>query len=86
MFCSNVQDFSFVTGKEVAVIGGGNSVLHTFENLQAIARMIYLHSDEPLSADAAHVELARRYRNLQIREWAGLSFGRKARPKRRASR
>jgi alkyl hydroperoxide reductase subunit F len=68
VFYGNAQDFSFVSGKDVAVVGGGNSALHIVENLHTIARLIYLLSDYDLSADPAHVELARRYRNLQIRE------------------
>jgi alkyl hydroperoxide reductase subunit F len=51
VFYGNIQDLSFVQDKDVAVIGGGNSALQIVENLQSIARGIYLVSATKLTAD-----------------------------------
>ncbi len=68
VFYGNVQDYSFVAGRDAVVIGGGNSALQLVEDLHTVARRITLLSDFDLTADAGPVEQVRRYRNLTVRE------------------
>ncbi|HEO65206.1 MAG TPA: YHS domain-containing protein, partial [Spirochaetes bacterium] len=49
IFYGNLQDFSFVQGEDVAVIGGGNSALQVVENLHGIAKNIHIISDLKLT-------------------------------------
>jgi alkyl hydroperoxide reductase subunit F len=64
VFYGNIQDFSFVHGEDVAVVGGGNSALQIVENLHTIAKNIYLISDTELTGDAVIVERVSRFENL----------------------
>ncbi len=64
VFYGNIQDLSFVQGEDVAVIGGGNSALQIVENLQRIAKSIYLVSATKLTADPVIIERDRRLTNL----------------------
>ncbi len=61
----NIQDISFVQGEDVAVIGGGNSALQIVENLQGVAKDIYLVSDAELKADPVIIERVNKFKNLQ---------------------
>ncbi len=65
IFYGNIQDFSFVQGEDVAVIGGGNSALQIVENLNTIARNIYIVSDSRLTADPVIVERVSAFKNLK---------------------
>lgn len=64
VFYGNIQDFSFVQGEDVAVIGGGNSALQVVENLHTVAKNIYLISDMELSADPVIIERVNHFKNL----------------------
>ncbi len=65
LFYGNIQDFAFVQGKAVAVVGGGNSALQMVENLHSVAHSIHLISDSELSADSAIIENVNRFSNVQ---------------------
>lgn len=68
IFYGNIQDFSFVQGKDVAVIGGGNSALQIVENLHGTAaRNIRLVTDV-ITADPANRESVSRFDNLRLFE------------------
>lgn len=64
LFYGNIQDISFVQGEEVAVVGGGNSALQLVENLQTIAKSIYLISDSELTADDTIIQRVSQFKNL----------------------
>lgn len=68
VFYGNIQDYSFVQGEDVAVIGGGNSAIQMVETLHGVARQIYLVSDLTLSADSLDVERIKGFENLKIFE------------------
>ena len=68
LFYGNLQDYSFVQGKDVAVIGGGNSALQMAENLHSVAGTIHLISDFEITADRSVVERVTRYRNVRVYE------------------
>jgi len=68
VFYGNIQDYSFVQGKDVAVIGGGNSALQITENLHTVARNIYLLSDDILTGDSAIVDRINHFNNLHLYE------------------
>ncbi|NOY09624.1 MAG: FAD-dependent oxidoreductase [Spirochaetes bacterium] len=68
LFYGNIQDYSFVLGEDVAVIGGGNSAMQIVENLHTIAKNIYLISDFELNADPAIIKQVTSYKNLKIYE------------------
>ena len=65
VFYGNIQDFSFVQGKDVAVIGGGNSALQIVETLHSVAGNIYIISDTELTADSVIIERVSRFKNLK---------------------
>jgi alkyl hydroperoxide reductase subunit F len=64
VFYGNIQDISFVHDEDAAVIGGGNSALQIVENLQTIAKNIYLISDTKLTADDIITERISQFKNL----------------------
>jgi alkyl hydroperoxide reductase subunit F len=64
VFYGNIQDYSFVQGEDVAVIGGGNSALQIVENMHTIAGKIHLISEYELTADHSQIERVDRYKNL----------------------
>lgn len=64
----NVQDFSFVEGEDVAVIGGGNSALQMVENLRTVARSIHIISDRDLTGDAKVIERVSKFENVNTHE------------------
>ena len=64
IFYGNIQDFSFVQGEDVAVIGGGNSALQIVENLHTVAANIHLVSDFQLTADPAIIERVEKFEKL----------------------
>jgi len=68
IFYGNIQDLSFAQGKEVAVIGGGNSALQIVENLHTLAENIYLISTTELSADPGIIERVSHCKNIRIFE------------------
>ncbi|MBI5639991.1 MAG: FAD-dependent oxidoreductase [Nitrospirae bacterium] len=68
VFYGNIQDFSFVQGEPVSVLGGGNSALQMVENLANVAGDIYLVSDMKLTADPVIVERVKRIPHLEIYE------------------
>jgi len=68
VFYGNIQDYSFVQGKDVAVIGVGNSALQITENLHTVARNIYLLSDDILTGDSAIVDRINHFNNLHLYE------------------
>jgi len=72
VFYGNIQDYAFVQGEDVAVIGGGNSALQIVENLCAVAREIHLISDENLGADRAIVNRVEQFENLHVYEKAAV--------------
>ena len=75
VFYGNVQDYSFVQGRNVAVIGGGNSALQMVDNLHTVADTIYLVSEYELTADRPIIDRVSRFPNLQTIENAKvLSF------------
>jgi thioredoxin reductase len=45
VFYGNLQDYSFIQGEDVGVIGGGNSAIQIVENLHTIAKKIHLISE-----------------------------------------
>jgi len=76
IFYGNIPDFSFVEGKDVAVIGGGNSALQIVENLRPLARRIHLVSSSVLNADSAIVDRVKTIEHLEIYEgYRTLRFG-----------
>jgi alkyl hydroperoxide reductase subunit F len=68
VFYGNIQDFSFVQDRDVAVIGGGNSALQLVENLRSIAGTIHLVSATELTADPAIIARLHEMTNLHIYE------------------
>jgi alkyl hydroperoxide reductase subunit F len=68
VFYGNLQDYSFVQGKDVAVIGGGNSALQTAENLHSVAGIVHVISDYELTADHTVIERVTGYRNVRVYE------------------
>lgn len=71
LFYGNIQDFSFVTGKDIAVIGGGNSAIQIVEKVRTVVRNIYLISDR-LSADPSLMARINRFDNLSTYEGYGV--------------
>lgn len=67
VFYGNLQDYSFVTGQDVAVVGGGNSAVQIVEKVRTVAKNIHLISDS-LKADPALVARIRQFPNLRIYE------------------
>jgi alkyl hydroperoxide reductase subunit F len=65
VFYGNIQDFSFIQGEDVAVIGGGNSAMQVIENLHTVAENIYLVSDTALTADPVIIERVSGFKNLK---------------------
>jgi NADH-dependent peroxiredoxin subunit F len=68
VFYGNIQDFSFVEGEDVVVIGGGNSALQIAEDLGDVSGRISLVSDFPLSADPVIIERVRMNTRIKIYE------------------
>lgn len=68
VFYGNTQDYSFVQGKDIAVIGGGNSALQITENLHTVARNIYLLSDDILTGDSVIIDRINHFHNLHLYE------------------
>ena len=78
VFYGNLQDYSFVQGEDVAVIGGGNSSLQIVENLHTIAKHIYLISEYELTADPSiveHVDSTKILQNMRIQRLLNLFIG-----------
>ena len=65
VFYGNIQDFSFVQDKDVAVIGGGNSALQIVETLYNVAGNIHIISDTRLTADSVVIERVSGFKNLK---------------------
>jgi len=65
VFYGYAGDFSFMEGRRVAVVGGGNSALQMVENLKSVASSIYLVSHGALTGDPAVIERALRIPNLE---------------------
>ncbi len=68
VFYGNIQDFSFIQGEDVAVIGGGNSAMQIVEKLHKVAKTIHLVSDFELTADRSIVDRINKYNNLHKHE------------------
>jgi len=68
LFYGNVQDLSFVQGKAVVVVGGGNSALQMVESLDRIASAIAVVSDTELTGDPAVVERVREQARVTLYE------------------
>ncbi|NOY80221.1 MAG: FAD-dependent oxidoreductase [Kiritimatiellaeota bacterium] len=70
LFYGNLQDYSFVTGEDVVVVGGGNSAMQIADKLLAVARNIHLVSNLEVrrSADAADVARLVANPNVNIHE------------------
>jgi len=68
IFYGNIQDFSFVTGEDVAVIGGGNSAVQIVESVRTVVKSIHLISNSKLSADQSLVARIGRFENLKMYE------------------
>jgi alkyl hydroperoxide reductase subunit F len=77
IFYGSIQDIAFVQGKDVAVIGGGNTALQLVENLHPVVRNIYLIATTALSGDPAGIERiipcknVHRYENYTVVEFLG---------------
>ncbi|MCJ7500398.1 FAD-dependent oxidoreductase [bacterium] len=67
LFYGNIQDLSFVTGEDVAVIGGGNSAVQIVEKMRTVVKNIHLISDR-LSADPSLVARISHFENLKMYE------------------
>jgi len=52
VFYGNIQDLSFIQGKDVVVVGGGNSAVQIADNLQTVASKTYIVA-ECFQADPA---------------------------------
>jgi len=68
IFYGNIQDLSFVHGKDAAVVGGGNSALQMVENLRTVAGTINLISIGKLSGDPVIIDRVRGFDNVRIYE------------------
>ncbi len=68
IFYGNIQDLSFVHGKDAAVVGGGNSALQMVENLHTVAGTINLISIGKLSGDPVIIDRVRGFDNVRIYE------------------
>ncbi len=68
IFYGNIQDYSFVQGEDVAVIGGGNSAVQMVESLRTVAGRIHLVSDFELTADRSITDHVLRFPNLRVYE------------------
>ncbi|MBN2481540.1 MAG: FAD-dependent oxidoreductase [Bacteroidales bacterium] len=68
IFYGNIQDLSFVQDCDAVVVGGGNTAMQIVENLNMVARKIYLVSDIKLTADAVLIERIRQIKNLVLFE------------------
>lgn len=65
---SSVQDISLFSGKEVVVIGGGNSGIQTAIDLMKICKKVTLISKGSLIADKNNIELLSEGKNVDIIE------------------
>lgn len=65
VFYGYTGDFSFMEGRRVAVIGGGNSALQMVENLESVATSIYLVTRGTLTGDPAVSERVLRTSKLE---------------------
>jgi len=65
VFYGYAGDFSFMEGRRVAVVGGGNSALQMVENLKSVASSIFLVSHGNLTGDPAVIERVLRIPNLE---------------------
>jgi len=65
VFYGYTGDFSFMEGRRVAVVGGGNSALQMVENLKSVASSIYLVSHGNLTGDPAVIERVLRIPNFE---------------------
>jgi alkyl hydroperoxide reductase subunit F len=68
IFYGNVQDLSFVQGKAVVVVGGGNSALQMVESLDRIATSIAVISDVELTGDPSIVARVRAQARVTLYE------------------
>ena len=68
IFYGNIQDLSFVTGEDAAVIGGGNSAVQIVEKMRTVVKNIHLISNSKLSADPSLVTRINHFENLKIYE------------------
>ncbi len=68
VFYGNIQDLSFVQGKDVAVVGGGNSALQIAESLDSVAAEIHLIADSRLIADPVVIERVLKSKRLHTYE------------------
>jgi len=64
IFYGNIQDYSFVQGQDVAVVGGGNSAMQMAESLSTVAKTIHIVSDIELTADPKIAERVTGLRNV----------------------
>ena len=77
IFYGNIQDYSFVQGKDVAVVGGGNSALQIVEKLHTVADKLHLISEFELTADPLLIERIgaypklKRYENTKVIRFLG---------------
>lgn len=72
LFYGNIQDYSFVTGQDVAVMGGGNSALQIVENLHQVARTIHIVSDIGLTADPAVADRITKFKKVYRHDGYGV--------------
>jgi len=68
IFYGNIQDLSFVTGEDAAVVGGGNSAVQIVEKMRTVVKNIHLISNSNLSADPSLVARISHFENLKIYE------------------
>ena len=68
IFYAKVQDYSLVQGKDVVVVGGGNSALQIVEDLHTVASEVHVVSDVPLTADAELADRVSQFRNVHKHE------------------
>lgn len=74
VFYGNIHDISLILGKDVVVVGGGNSALQSVEKLLPSAKLIHIVSDLELSADSSIIERAKNTHRVFLHE--GYKIGR----------
>ncbi|HEX05388.1 MAG TPA: YHS domain-containing protein, partial [Bacteroidetes bacterium] len=68
VFYGSIHDISTVQGKDVVVVGGGNSALQSVEKLLPSARLIHVVSDLELTADSSIIERVNNSNRVYLHE------------------
>ncbi len=67
LFYGNPQDYSFVTGEDVVVVGGGNSAMQIADRLLTVAKTIHVVSNLAIRRSADAADVARLVANPNVR-------------------